>query len=50
MTDQDARPNAAAAGTCSLGGKLRLQSSGYDSVSDRYEIEVSGGASKVTVQ
>ena len=33
-----------------VGGKLRLRSSGYDSVSDRYEIEVSGGASKVTVQ
>ena len=33
-----------------VGGKLRLQSPGYDSVSDRYEIEVSGGASKVTVQ
>src|SRR5215203_4351335 len=33
-----------------VGGKLRLKSPGYDSVSDRYEIEVSGGASKVTVQ
>jgi DNA-binding MarR family transcriptional regulator len=33
-----------------VGGKLRLQSPGYDSVSDRYEIEVSGGASKVNVQ
>jgi hypothetical protein len=33
-----------------VGGKLRLRSPGYDSVSDRYEIEVSGGASKVTVQ
>jgi DNA-binding MarR family transcriptional regulator len=33
-----------------VGGKLRLQSSGYDSASDHCEIEVSGGASKVTVQ
>ena len=33
-----------------VGGKLRLQSPGYDSVTDRYEIEVSGGASKVTVR
>jgi DNA-binding MarR family transcriptional regulator len=33
-----------------VGSKLRLQSPGYDSVSDRYEIEVSGGASKVNVQ
>jgi hypothetical protein len=33
-----------------VGGKLRLRSPGYDSVSDRYEIEVSGGASKITVQ
>jgi DNA-binding MarR family transcriptional regulator len=33
-----------------VGGKLRLQSPDYDSVSDRYEIEVSGGASDVTVQ
>ena len=33
-----------------VGGTVRLQSSGYDGASDRYEIEVSGGASKVTVQ
>jgi hypothetical protein len=33
-----------------VGGKLRLRSPGYGSVSDRYEIEVSGGASKITVQ
>ncbi len=33
-----------------VGGKLRLQSPGYGSASDRYEIEVSGGASEVTVQ
>jgi len=33
-----------------VGGKVRLQSPGYDEVSDRYEIEVSGGASEITVQ
>ena len=33
-----------------LGGKVRLQSPGYDEASDRYEIEVSGGASALTVQ
>jgi DNA-binding MarR family transcriptional regulator len=33
-----------------LGGKVRLQSPGYDGASDRYEIDVSGGASEVTVQ
>ena len=33
-----------------LGGKVRLQSPGYDEASDRYEIEVSGGASELTVQ
>jgi hypothetical protein len=33
-----------------LGGKVRLQSPGYDGATDRYEIEVSGGASELTVQ
>lgn len=33
-----------------LGGKVRLQSPGYDGASDRYDIEISGGASEVTVQ
>ena len=33
-----------------VGGKIRLQSSGYDEASDRYEIEVSGGASEVTIR
>ena len=33
-----------------VGGKVRLQSSGYDNASDRYEIEVSGGASEITVR
>jgi DNA-binding MarR family transcriptional regulator len=33
-----------------LGGKVRLQSPGYEGASDRYEIEVSGGASELTVQ
>ena len=33
-----------------LGGKVRLQSPGYDGASDRYDIEVSGGASELTVQ
>ncbi len=33
-----------------LGGKVQLQSPGYDGASDRYEIEVSGGASELTVQ
>ena len=32
-----------------LGGKVRLQSPGYDGAMDRYEIEVSGGASELTV-
>lgn len=33
-----------------LGGKVRLQSPGYDRATDRYEIELSGGASELTVQ
>lgn len=33
-----------------LGGKVRLQSPGYEGATDRYEIEVSGGASELTVQ
>ncbi len=33
-----------------VGGKVRLQSPGYDGASDRYEIEVSGGASEVTIR
>jgi DNA-binding MarR family transcriptional regulator len=33
-----------------VGGKVRLQSPGYDGATDRYEIEVSGGASEITVR
>jgi DNA-binding MarR family transcriptional regulator len=33
-----------------VGGKLQLQSPGHREVPDRYEIEISGGASKVTVR
>jgi len=33
-----------------VGGKVRLQSPGYDGASDRYEIEVSGGASEITIR
>lgn len=33
-----------------VGGKIRLQSPGYDGAPNRYEIEVSGGASEVTIQ
>jgi hypothetical protein len=33
-----------------VGDTLRLQSPGHREVPDHYEIEVSGGASKVTIQ
>jgi hypothetical protein len=33
-----------------VGGKVRLQSPGYDGASDRYEIEVSGGASELVIR
>ena len=33
-----------------VGGKVRLQSPGYAGASDRYEIEVSGGASEISIQ
>lgn len=33
-----------------IGGKVRLQSPGYDGASDRYEIEVSGGASEIAIR
>lgn len=33
-----------------VGGKVRLQSTGYDGASGRYEIEISGGASEITVR
>ena len=33
-----------------VGGKVRLQSTGYEGAHDRYEIEVSGGASEVTIR
>jgi DNA-binding MarR family transcriptional regulator len=33
-----------------VGGTVRLQSEGYDGASERYEIEVSGGASDLTVR
>lgn len=33
-----------------VGGAVRLQSSGYGAASDRYEIELSGGASEISIQ
>ena len=33
-----------------VGGTVRLQSSGYEGALDRYEIEVSGGASEISIQ
>jgi hypothetical protein len=33
-----------------LGGKVQLQSPGFEGASARYEIEISGGASELTVQ
>lgn len=33
-----------------LGGKVLLKSPGYDGTSDRYEIEISGGADKITIE
>lgn len=33
-----------------VGGTVRLRSTGYDGAADRYEIEVSGGASEVTIR
>lgn len=33
-----------------LGGKVRLQSPGFGEATDRYEIEVSGGASEVSIR
>lgn len=33
-----------------LGGRVRLQSPGFEGASARYEIEISGGASELTVQ
>lgn len=33
-----------------LGGKVRFQSPGYDGASDRYEIEIAGGASEITIR
>ncbi|MGF1471467.1 MAG: hypothetical protein ACFB50_06965 [Rubrobacteraceae bacterium] len=33
-----------------VGGRVRLQSPGYDGASDRYEIEISGGASEVKIR
>jgi hypothetical protein len=33
-----------------VGGKVLLQSPGYDGATDRYEIEVSGGASEISIQ
>ncbi len=32
-----------------VGGRVRLQSPGYDGASNRYEIEVSGGASGISI-
>lgn len=33
-----------------VGGKVQLQSPGYDGATDRYDIEVSGGASEISVR
>ena len=33
-----------------LGGRVRLQSPGYDGAPDRYEVEVSGGASEISIR
>ncbi len=33
-----------------VGGRVRLQSPGYDGATDRYEIEVSGGASEISIR
>ncbi len=33
-----------------IGGETRLESSGYESASDHYDIEVSGGASNLTIE
>lgn len=33
-----------------VGGKVQLESTGYDEASDRYDIEISGGASEISVQ
>jgi hypothetical protein len=33
-----------------VGGTVRLRSTGYDEAAARYEIEVSGGASEVTIR
>ena len=32
-----------------IGGKTRLQTSDYDGATDRYDVEVTGGASKLSV-
>ena len=31
-------------------GKVRLQSPGYDGAADRYDIEISGGASEISIR
>jgi DNA-binding MarR family transcriptional regulator len=33
-----------------VGGKVRLQSAGYEGALDRYDIEISGGASEISIQ
>jgi hypothetical protein len=33
-----------------VGGTVRLQSPGYDGAPDRYEIEISGGASEIAIR
>ncbi|MGH3087637.1 MAG: MarR family transcriptional regulator [Rubrobacteraceae bacterium] len=33
-----------------VGGRVQLQSPGYDAATDRYEIELSGGASEITIR
>jgi hypothetical protein len=32
-----------------IGGPVRLETPGYSSASDRYDLEIGGGASKVTI-
>lgn len=33
-----------------VGGRVQLQSPGYDGTTDRYDIEISGGASEITIE
>lgn len=33
-----------------MGGQVRLQSPGYETASDRYEIEITGNANDITIR